>query len=157
MKATLHIIKLIAIVLLFAGTASAQSLLTPTELSLAHQAADSSAVTASLAIKGYKPAYSWGNAGHKVSNWLFQTKQGEDYDFKIRKIIEPKHTITYYWITSDFYYQQFMVAALKENYKCAGVQLIEKQLYFVFKNGDTVFYTNQERDTDNTTYTVLMR
>jgi hypothetical protein len=90
MKATFHIIKLIAIVLLLAGTANAQSLLTPTELSLAHHAADSSAVTASLAIKGYKPAYSWGNAGHKVSNWLFQTKQGEDYDFKVRKIIEPK-------------------------------------------------------------------
>lgn len=157
MKRTFTFITIIFSILFSTLSTKAQSLLTPFVLFSAHELKDSASINLLLKEKGYKPGYGWGNTEAKVSNWIFQTKLGEDYDFKLRMIITPKQTTTYYWIISDFYYQEFMKTAIKDNYKFVNVQLIDKQLYFVFKNGDKVFYTNQERNTDSTIYTVLIQ
>jgi hypothetical protein len=131
---------------LFSLNAKSQALLTPAELLHAYQVNDSS-VNAMLTQKGYQMQRLQENNGEKTNTWYFQVRQDDFTDFNLLKITSAQKTAIRYWIMNPFFFKQFMDTLVNENYKFTEFRIIDKEYYFVFKNGDKQLLVGQKKVT----------
>ncbi|MBD1366039.1 hypothetical protein IDJ77_19655 [Mucilaginibacter sp. ZT4R22] len=133
MKKTLIIIITVLASLL---NAKSQTLFTPADLMRFHQVPDST-INETLVGKGYRMTSAQEESGGKIYTWEFQTRSVDEVaDFYLLKATSPKNKSLRYWIMNIFFYKEFMDNLVKEGYKFTGIGIIEKESYFVFKNGD---------------------